>query len=173
MEKEALIQLVQQAQQSDANAISTLFAQYKDVVYSIAMRETKNRALSDDIVQETFVEVILKINDLKNPASFFSWLKILAYHQCTRYYKKKETVHETAAIENDEGWTVFDTAEESNAYSPFFCGLFDRQILHVHRSFRGLIFLISCRGATAMEAATNLPEFYTETQRNSRKQRKK
>lgn len=115
MEKEALIQLVQQAQQSDANAISTLFAQYKDVVYSIAMRETKNRALSDDIVQETFVEVILKINDLKNPASFFSWLKILAYHQCTRYYKKKETVHETAAIENDEGWTVFDTAEESNA----------------------------------------------------------
>lgn len=115
MEKEALIQLVQQAQQSDANAISVLFAQYKDMVYSIAMRETKDRALSDDIVQETFVEVILKINDLKNPASFPAWLKILTYHQCTRYYKKKETVHETVAMENDDGLSIFDMVEEENA----------------------------------------------------------
>lgn len=40
MEKEVLIQLVQQAQQGDTNAISALFTQYKDIVYSIAMRET-------------------------------------------------------------------------------------------------------------------------------------
>ena len=61
------------------------------------------------------MEVILKINDLKNPASFPAWLKIMAYHQCTRHYKKKETVHETGTIENDDGWSVFDTVEETNA----------------------------------------------------------
>lgn len=115
MEKEILVRLVQQAQNHDEEAISELFAAYKDVVYSIAMRETKNRALSDDIVQETFVEVILKINDLENPAAFPSWLKTVAYHQCTRHYKKKETVHETAAIENEDGLSVFDTVEEKNA----------------------------------------------------------
>lgn len=115
MEKEMLVQLVQQAQNRDVEAIGILFENYKNEVYSIAMRETKDRSLSDDIVQETFVEVILKINDLKNPASFPAWLKIMAYHQCTRYYKKKETVHETAIIENEDGWSVFDTVEETNS----------------------------------------------------------
>ena len=114
MEKENLSQLVKSAQEGSSEAISALFAEYKNEVYSIAMRETKNRTLSDDIVQETFVEIILRINDLKNPASFPAWLKMIAYHQCTRHYKKKETVHETAAIENDDGLSVFDTVEEKN-----------------------------------------------------------
>lgn len=114
MENKEIINLVKSAQAGDSQAISELFAAYKDVVYSIAMRETKDRALSDDIVQETFAEVILKINDLENPAAFPSWLKIVAYHQCTRHYKKKETVHETAAIENEDGLSVFDTVEEKN-----------------------------------------------------------
>lgn len=115
MEKQETAQLVLEAQSGSSSAISALYENYKNEVYSIAMRETKDRALSDDIVQETFVEVILKINDLKNPASFPAWLKIMAYHQCTRHYKKKETVHETAAIENDDGWSVFDTVEETKA----------------------------------------------------------
>lgn len=115
MEKQEIIQLVIEAQSGDSAAISTLYENYRNEVYSIALRVTKDRALSDDIVQETFVEMILKINDLKNPASFPAWLKIMAHHQCTRYYKKKETVHEAAAIENDEGWSVFDAVEETNA----------------------------------------------------------
>lgn len=114
MENSELIRLINSAREGNSEAISGLFAEYKNEVYSIAMRETKDRSLSDDIVQETFVEVILKINDLKNPASFPAWLKMIAYHQCTRHYKKKETVHETAAIENDDGLSVFDTVEETN-----------------------------------------------------------
>lgn len=115
MEKENIVTLVEAAQAGNSDAISELFAAYKNDVYSIAMRITKDRALSDDIVQETFVEVILKINDLKNPSSFPAWLKIMAHHQCTRHYKKKEIVHETVAIDNDEGWSVLDAAEETNA----------------------------------------------------------
>lgn len=115
MENSELIRLINSAKEGNSEAFSRLFAEYKNEVYSIAMRETKDRSLSDDIVQETFVEVILKINDLKNAASFPAWLKMIAYHQCTRHYKKKETVHEIAAIENDDGLSVFDTVEETNA----------------------------------------------------------
>lgn len=115
MEKEALINLVQKAQSGDTDAVSLLFEQYRDTVYSIAMRETKDRALSDDIVQETFIEVILNIQNLKNPAAFLSWLKVTAYHQCTRHYKKKETIHEVSAVENEDGFSVFDTVEEKNS----------------------------------------------------------
>ena len=115
MERECIIKLVKDVQEGSAAAFSTLFEAYKNDVYSIAIRETKDRILSDDIVQETFIEVLQKINDLKNPGAFPSWLKIMAYHQCTRYYKKKETVHETGTLENEDGWSVFDTMEETNA----------------------------------------------------------
>lgn len=115
MEKEILIDLVQRAQSGNSDAVSTLFDEYKDIVYSIALRETRDRTLADDIVQETFIEVILNIGKLENPAAFSSWLKAVAYHQCTRHYKKKETIHEVAAVESEEGFSVFDTVEEQNA----------------------------------------------------------
>ena len=58
MEKQILTARVYQAQAGDPDAVSALFEEYKDIVFSIAMRETKDRVLSDDIVQETFIEVI-------------------------------------------------------------------------------------------------------------------
>ena len=116
MEKEELIQFVQQAQNGDSKAMSLLYTEYKDTAYTIAMRETKSRPLSDDIVQETFIEVIQKIGDLQTPEAFPAWLKAIAYHQCTRYYKKKENVHESLVSENEDGVSIFDTQEEKNAY---------------------------------------------------------
>ena len=115
MDKEVQTLLVQQAQSGSSDAMSALFSEYRNTVYTIAMRETKNRVLADDIVQETFIEVIQKIGDLEEPRAFPSWLKTVAYHQCTRYYRKKETLHETGAFENDDGFSAFDTLEERNA----------------------------------------------------------
>ena len=114
MEKDELIQLISQMQNGDLEAIGILFGQYKDMAYGIAMRETRSRSLSDDIVQEAFLEVIQKIGDLKNPAAFPAWLKEITYHQCTRYYRKKENVHEVAANEAEDGYSVFDELEEEN-----------------------------------------------------------
>jgi len=56
MEKENIVTLVEAAQTGSSDAISELFAAYKSEAYSIAMRKTKNRTLSNDIAQETFVE---------------------------------------------------------------------------------------------------------------------
>ncbi len=119
MEKEKLVELVRRAQGTDPEAFSILFVQYKNTVYSIALRETKNRALAEDIVQETFVEVIQTIGNLRDPASFPGWVKQIAYHQCSRHYKRKETRHEVQAEETEDSLSVFDTLEEKNpAYLP-------------------------------------------------------
>ena len=115
MEKDKLIHLVQRAQKGDSEAMGTLFVEYRDVAYSIAMRETKSRTLSDDIVHETFIQAIQKIGDLQTPEAFPAWLKAIAYHQSTRHYKKKEIVHEILVNENEEGFSVFDVQEETNA----------------------------------------------------------
>ncbi len=115
MEKEQLILVVQQAQAGNPEAIGQLFDQYKNTVYSIALRETKSRTLAEDVVQETFVEMIQTIGKVKHPDSFLAWLKQLAYHQCTRYYKRKEIKHEVSAEGNEDSLSILDNLEERNA----------------------------------------------------------
>lgn len=114
MEKEKMIQLVTAAQAGNQQAISDLFNAYHTDVYNIALRETKSPDTAADVMQESFIEVIQTIGKLQEPAAFMSWLKAITYHQCTRYYRKKENKHEQLLAETEDTLTVFDTLEEEN-----------------------------------------------------------
>lgn len=114
MEREQLIQVVTRAQSGDSAAFGDLFDAFQNEVYRIALRETKKADIAADVVQETFIEVIQTIGKLEEPAAFASWLKTIAYHQCSRYYKKKENKHERLIEENEDAPTVFERMEEEN-----------------------------------------------------------
>lgn len=114
MEREQLTQLVLAAQQGDNNAISALFNAFQNTVYNIALRETKDPETAADVVQESFIEVIQTIGKLQEPAAFVTWLKTITYHQCTRYYRKKENKHESLVEEREDAPALFDTLEEEN-----------------------------------------------------------
>ena len=114
MEKEKMIQLVTAAQAGNQQAISDLFNAYHTDVYNIALRETKSPDTAADVMQESFIEVIQTIGKLQEPAAFMSWLKAITYHQCTRYYRKKENKHEQLLAETEDTLTVFDSLEEEN-----------------------------------------------------------
>lgn len=118
MEQGELIKTVLSAQTGNAEAHGKLYEAFRDMVYSIALRETKSPSLAEDIVQETFLENMQTIRNLREPAAFPSWLKTLAYHQCTRYYKKKESRHEII-LDSAESSPLFDSIpEERSAYIP-------------------------------------------------------
>lgn len=115
MEREKLIQLVSGAQSGNKAAFDELFNAFYTDVYNIALRETKKTDIAADVTQETFIEVIQTIDRLAEPAAFVSWLKAITYHQCTRYYKKKENKHERLIDESDDNApTVFELMEEEN-----------------------------------------------------------
>ena len=114
MEREQLTALVLAAQKGDNNAISALFNAFQNTVYNIALRETKDPETAADVVQETFIEVIQTIGKLQTPEAFVSWLKTITYHQCTRYYRKKENKHERLVEEREDAPALFDTLEEEN-----------------------------------------------------------
>lgn len=114
MEKQKMIQLVTAAQAGSQQAISDLFNAYHTDVYNIALRETKKTDTAADVMQESFIEVIQTIGKLQEPAAFMSWLKAITYHQCTRYYRKKENKHEQLLAETEDALTVFDALEEEN-----------------------------------------------------------
>ena len=109
MEREQLVATVTAAQNGDSEALNLLFNTYYNDVYYFALKTLKDADLACDITQETFVEIINTIGDLKAPEAFVTWMRQVTYHQCTRYFKKKK---EVLVEEDEEGNSVFDTIEE-------------------------------------------------------------
>ena len=116
VEKEQLIGLVSAAQNGDSLAQSELFSAFYNDVYYFALKTVKDENLACDITQETFIEVINTLGNLKEPAAFVTWMKQITYHQCTRYFKKKKDV---IISEDEEGHSIFDElSEDSSEFIP-------------------------------------------------------
>ena len=92
VEREALIALVTAAQNGDSDAMNTLFNAFYERVYYFALKTVKDETLACDITQETFVEIINTLHKLEEPAAFVSWTRKIAYHQCTRYFRKRQDI---------------------------------------------------------------------------------
>ena len=112
MEREKLINLVTKAQSGDKDAMNTLFSEFYNDVYNFAYKTLKDTSLAEDITQETFLEIVRTIDKLSEPVAFVSWMKKIAYHQCTRYFKKKKDV---IVDEDEDGNSIFDTLEDEDS----------------------------------------------------------
>ncbi len=112
MEREKLIHLVTNAQKGDGDALNELFNTFYNDVYYFALKTVKDEQIACDVTQETFIEIIGTLDQLREPAAFVKWMKQITYHQCTRYFKKKADV---LVEEDEEGNTVFDSLQEEKA----------------------------------------------------------
>lgn len=116
MEQEKLTALVRGVQNGDEAAFTELYQSFYNDIYYFARKTVGDADTACDITQETFVEVFRTIRDLREPAAFVTWMHRIAYHQCTRHFKKKK---EILVEEDEDGNTLFDTlADESEDASP-------------------------------------------------------
>ena len=72
-------ELVQMLQNDSEEAFNLLYQRYVKLVYYIAYRFCKNDADSQDIVQETFMQVKRMIRNINNPALFKFWLNQMSF----------------------------------------------------------------------------------------------
>lgn len=116
MNKEQMIPLVKKAQAGNTEAMDALFTAYYNDVYYFALKTVKDSDIACDITQETFLEMIRTIQNLKEPAAFPTWMRQIAYHQCTRHFRKQT---EVTVEEDEDGNTIFDTlADEAEGSIP-------------------------------------------------------
>ncbi|ERI92516.1 Sigma-70 region 2 [Clostridiales bacterium oral taxon 876 str. F0540] len=83
------IDLVTKAKERDSQAFRTLFNTYKVKVYKTACLILRDNQYAEDIVQEAFLQVYLKLNKLSNPAAFEKWLYKIAVNLCYDILRKK------------------------------------------------------------------------------------
>ena len=117
MDKELMVKLVTEAQAGDEKAAEELFSYCYNDVYYFALKCVKDADVALDITQEAFIAAFSSIDSLRDPATFCTWLKKIAYRQATKYFKSQGR---EILLENDEDEAeVFESQrEENSSYIP-------------------------------------------------------
>jgi RNA polymerase sigma-70 factor (ECF subfamily) len=85
-------ELVSRAQEGDKKALSVLVKTYSERVYNLALKILRNREDAEDILQETFLTVLEKINTFDGRSSFFTWIYRVATNASLMKLRKKRMV---------------------------------------------------------------------------------
>lgn len=74
----------------DSPDICKLYTQCSGKVYAVCMGYLHNSDDAEDIMQDTFVTAMRKLDSLKNPEKAERWLAKIAANKCKDYIKKKK-----------------------------------------------------------------------------------
>ena len=86
-------ELVIAARAGGRGAFDELMIRFRPMTLSMARRYLGDDALAEDAVQEAFLTAYLKLDQLKNPTAFPSWIKAIIYSTCRSM--RKANVEET------------------------------------------------------------------------------
>lgn len=90
---------------------------YFDMVYRLALSQTKNKDLSDDVVQEVFLRYIKKERHFESEEHLKAWfirvtINCVKSHFTSAWFKKTEGLTEDIVFETEEHGDVFYATQE-------------------------------------------------------------
>ncbi|WP_299334329.1 sigma-70 family RNA polymerase sigma factor [uncultured Psychroserpens sp.] len=82
--------LINQIIEGDTNAFSILVDNYKDLVFTLALRMLKNREEAEEVAQDTFIKTYRSLDRFKGDSKFSTWIYRVAYNTCLDRIKKNK-----------------------------------------------------------------------------------
>ncbi len=142
--------VVAAAKAGDPRAHATLYELFAPLVYTLARRMLVVPALAEDVLQETFVEVLGKIDSFRGDAGFGFWVRRIAVNKCLMHLRSS-WVSRRSDSEPPEQHNVDRCAE-----------LFDTQIAleaalaELSPTARAVVWLHDVEGFTHREIAESM-----------------
>ena len=84
------VEVVKRAKQGDQQAFSELVNAYSERIYNLGLRILRKKEDAEDILQETFLTVIQKIDTFDGRSSFFTWIYRIATNTALMKLRKKK-----------------------------------------------------------------------------------
>ena len=103
-------ELVEKSRQGDTAAFEVLYNETKRSVYFTALRMLADEENAKDVMQDTFITAMEKLNDLEDGANFPKWVNSIAINKCRRYFRKltvdslDEQLEQGYEIKDDENF---------------------------------------------------------------------
>ena len=105
--------LVSRARLGDTSANEAVYRAFSTAVYNLALRLTRQRQVADEILQETFIEVLTKIGSFRGEAPIGAWIREIAVNKCLMHlrsgWQRKSRPLEAREPDPDDGTvTIFN-----------------------------------------------------------------
>lgn len=113
------VDLIEKLRRGDKEAIKIIFNTNFDKLYSFVFHEVEqNHAITEDIVQDTFISAIKSASKFKGTSRIYTWLVGIAHHKIADHYRhaKRENKYEKRSQEglNTELDLAVDKTPEAN-----------------------------------------------------------
>ena len=103
------VDIVGRLKRGDRDAQEWVYRSYARMVYTIARRMLGDAGLAEDATQDTFVDVLCKVDRLDHEAALGAWVRRIAVNHClmrlrSPWFKRRETARtDVGAARADEG----------------------------------------------------------------------
>ena len=115
------VDLVEQARRGSSDAFEQLYVQYLPSLYYFVRKRIGSEADAADIIQDTFINALVKFNELKDPAAFRPWLFRIALSRATDISRQGARYSSSIDFDNpsfDESAVLGDSVYTEAYFSP-------------------------------------------------------
>jgi len=157
MSKFASIQIdpaiVSRAAKGDARAHEILYRAFATPVYSLCLRFTRVPAHAEDLVQETFIEVMRSIPGFRGEAAIGSWIRRIAVSKALMFLRSAWTSRGQSLADDWEDLTPGDASSLGVSRHPDDAMDLDSALANLPDVSRAVIWLHDVEGFTHKEIA--------------------
>ncbi len=79
--------LLKRARSGQPAAFGTLYDMFSRPIYNLAFRMVQNKEVAEEVLQETFVDVIRKLKGFRGDAPFGAWVRRIAINRTLMYLR--------------------------------------------------------------------------------------
>lgn len=90
MEQKDDLYYIEKVKSGQTAYFSYIVENYKDIVFSIALKVLKNRDDAEEMAQEVFIKVYQSIHTFKGNSRFSTWIYSVTYNHCISQARKKK-----------------------------------------------------------------------------------
>ena len=153
MDEENLIRRIQSGEKDE---FRHLVQNYKNLVFSMILRQVGDYTLSEELSQEVFIKAYLNLKKFQHKSSFSTWLTRIALNHVSTYFSSKryklQKITEAYDYKNHET-TTDDSSRENEIKHEQQLESFRQAVAKLKNIFRDVIVLCSLEGKSYEEAA--------------------
>jgi RNA polymerase sigma-70 factor (ECF subfamily) len=145
--------IVKRAARGDAKAHEIIYRAFATPVYSICLRFTRVPAQAEDLVQETFIEIMRSIARFRGEAALGSWIRRIAVTKSLMYLRSAWTARGQSLADDWDEFTAGDAAALGVSAHPDDALDLDSALANLPSVSRTVVWLHDVEGFTHKEIA--------------------
>ena len=145
--------IVKRAARGDAKAHEIIYRAFATPVYSLCLRFTKVPAHAEDLVQETFIEIMRSIGRFRGEAALGSWIRRVAVSKALMFLRSAWTSRGQSLADDWDEMTADNEIGRGLSREPDAAMDLDAALANLPSVSRAVVWLHDVEGFTHKEIA--------------------